>query len=210
MDKLPAKIPVVILMVCLVMLVSCASRRAAKTIPKGDETPAGPLFDPLETSVDREVVPETYPIHMAAFPEAGDSLKRPMNMTYSEFDSASASTGPSEVYRVQIFTSRLYTEANSERSLAEEIFNLPIYLDYELPYYKLRVGDFLTRPEAETMLSEIKSIGYRNAWVARVVLKIKESPEHEPTDQPILPLMPSDSMPGLTDTTNQVDGSREP
>ncbi|MCP4569357.1 MAG: SPOR domain-containing protein [FCB group bacterium] len=169
------------------MVLSCA-RPAQRIAPVEEETAAATQYDPLATPADREVVPEVYPVTVAVVPDAGDSLVGIPGQTYNAFDSTASEISPTEVYRVQVFTSRLYAEANAERALAEEIFNLPVHLDYEVPYYKLRVGDFLTRGDAEEMVSEIRSIGYRNAWVARVVLRVREVPEFDLSDEPILPV----------------------
>jgi hypothetical protein len=88
-------------------------------------------------------------------------------------------------------------------TIAEEIFNLPLYLDYEVPYYKLRVGDFSVREEAENMLPEIKAIGYRNAWVARVLLRVRDVPDYDMTEEPILPTPAEDSTMFPGDSTGQ-------
>jgi hypothetical protein len=121
-------------------------------------------------------------------PNAGDSLVEPREIGFNDDDSLTSDVNPREVYRIQIFTSRLYNEANRELALADEIFNLPVHLDYEVPYYKLRIGDFIDRHEAEDMLPEVRAIGYRDAWVARVIKKIRELPLYEMLDDPILPL----------------------
>jgi hypothetical protein len=191
-------------MAVALLAISCGMQRVSPPPPEESETPSGPLFDPLETPQDREVVPEVYPVRVTAVPDAGDSLVSPGDLSYLQFDSASSVTAPTEVYRVQIFTSRLYSEAVRERQLADEIFNLPISLDYEVPYYKLRVGDFATRGEAEDLIPEIKTIGYRNAWVARVVLRIREAPEDELLDEPILPDA-SDTLLTPQDSVNEGD-----
>jgi hypothetical protein len=166
-----------------------------------------PEFDPLATVQDREIVPEVYPVNVSNPAEAGDSLVKPNDLSYMDMDSAVSDVSPDEVYRVQVFTSRLYSEAARERELAEEIFNLPIYLDYEVPYYKLRVGDFENRDEAENMLSEIKNIGYRNAWVARVVLRVRKAPEYEMTEGPILPQEAEDTLMIPVDSNDVDDGN---
>lgn len=182
------------------MVLSC-SRPAQRIVPVEEETAAAPLYDPLATPADREVVPEVYPVTVAVVPDGGDSLVGLPDQTFNAFDSTALEISPTEVFRVQVFTSRLYTEATAERVLAEEIFNLPVHLDYEVPYYKLRVGDFLTRDDAEEMISEIRSIGYRNAWVARVVLRIRQAPEFDLSDEPILPVDSSGLIPVLSDST---------
>ncbi len=191
---------VIIPLLALLML-SCA-KSAKRMTPAEEETPAAPLYDPLATSADREVVPEVYPVTVATVADPGDSLVGRPGMTYDAYDSATSVISPTEVYRVQVFTSRLYAEANAERALAEEIFNLPVHLDYEVPYYKLRVGDFLTRGDAEEMVSEIKSIGYRNAWVARVVLRVRRAPEFDLSDEPILPVDSARLLPEPADSTD--------
>jgi hypothetical protein len=193
----------------LLFVASCGMRRVGTDTSEGTEKPSAPIFDPLATSQDREVVPEIYPIKGTITPDVGDSLVKPGDMSYLQSDSAASVVGPTEVYRVQVFTSRLYSEAARERELAEEIFNLPIYLDYEVPYYKLRVGDFELRDEAEDMLAELKNLGYSNAWVARVILRVREAPEYEFPEEPLLPDELIDSLMVPADSTDRDDGSGE-
>lgn len=197
------RVTIIILLAALTM-VSCALRRIEPQESKPEEkTTAGLPFDPLATATDRVIVPEEYPVAPVQLAQVTDTLAVPGNVDSTAVDTTSA---PSEVYRVQVFTSRLYTEASREKTIAEEIFNLPVYLDYEVPYYKLRVGDFTTRGEAEDMLPEIKAIGYRNAWVARVILQVKEAPEFDLSEEPILPEPPEDSTALRTDSTGQGSG----
>jgi hypothetical protein len=171
---------------------SCAKRVSPVSEPTDQAASVLPL-DPMATSIDREVIPEVYPIYVTAIPDAGDSLVIPLRHPYNDMDSLQSGPTPTDVYRVQIFTSRLYTEARKEKAIADEIFNLPVYLDYEVPYYKLRVGDFVLRDEAENMISEVRSIGYRGAWVARVNLRVRPAPELLFDEEPILPGVDADS-----------------
>lgn len=192
-----------IILLAALTLVSCALRRIEPQESKPEEkAPAGPPFDPLATATDRVIVPEEYPVALPQSAQITDTL----TMQGVADTAAIDTTAPGEVYRLQIFTSRLYTEASREKAIAEEIFNLPVYLDYEVPYYKLRVGDFAARGEAEDMLPEIKAIGYRNAWVARVVLRVKEAPEFDLSEEPILPEAPEDSTSSPVDSTGQGPG----
>ncbi len=192
----------IIILLAALTLTSCALRRVGPQETKPEEkTQSGPPFDPLATATDRAIVPEEYPVVSARPVQASDSMATLANMNPAANDTTAVE--PSEVYRVQIFTSRLYTEASREKAIAEEIFNLPVYLDYEVPYYKLRVGDFTTRGEAEDMLPEIKAIGYRNAWVARVILRVQEAPEFDLSEEPILP---EDSASLPVDTAGQDSG----
>ncbi|MFH1699020.1 MAG: SPOR domain-containing protein [Candidatus Zixiibacteriota bacterium] len=186
----------------LAFSLSCTKR--ASTLSEPAEPSAGALpLDPLATSIDREVVPEIHPINVMAFPDAGDSLVSPLSHSFSALDSLESGTSPTDVYRVQIFTSRLYNEARKEKAIADEVFNLPVYLDYEVPYYKLRIGDFAKREEAENMISEIRSIGYRGAWVARVNLRVRPEPKILIDEEPILPSPETDSARTINEGVNE-------
>ena len=63
-------------------------------------------------------------------------------------------------FRVQIFMeigNEAVDHAKVMKAEFEEIFpELPIYLSYEQPYYRLRVGDFRNRVEAEKYLRILK------------------------------------------------------
>ena len=160
--------------------------RVSHGTPESRPRAATPDYDPLESAADREIVPAVHPV-TAAMAAGGDTLVRPPLPTQTRPDS-NASATPGEAYRVQVFTSRLYVEATRELGVAQELFNLPIHLDYEAPYYKVGVGDFASREEAEAMVPGIKAMGYMTAWVSRVVLKIRELPPPNSSDQPILPI----------------------
>ncbi len=202
---------IVSLVLVIFIAVSCTAKPRRRIVEEPPPESSQPL-DPMVTATDREVVPEVYPIHIVPGEDTGDSLITPRPIDYSEFDSTLNLVNPTEVYRVQIFTSRLFAEASREQAIANEIFNQPVHLDYEVPYYKLRVGDFVTREEAEDMVSEIRSIGYRGAWVARVVLRVREALIFDEGDEPILPSEVPDTVylePEVIDSVNIEESGDE-
>lgn len=77
-------------------------------------------------------------------------------------------------FRVQIYASSSIDEANAAQTVAEEkgIRN-SIYIVYDPPVYKVRVGDYETRFEANQQLTRLVNIGYPDAWVVadRIVLR---------------------------------------
>jgi len=183
--------------------VSCMPGRVSRGTPEGSPPTTTPDYDPLASAADREVVPAVYPV-TAAMASGGDTLVRPPAPTRTRPDS-NASATPGEAYRVQVFTSSLYVEATRELAVAQELFNLPIHLDYEAPYYKVGVGDFASREEAEAMVPGIKAMGYATAWVSRVVVKIRELPLPDSSDQPILPLDSGAAPTPPTDSAARYD-----
>ena len=79
-----------------------------------------------------------------------------------------------QIYRVQLLTADSYSDARKAQAVAEEIFDQSLSLNYDLPYYKLRVGEFATKAEADAYLLKAKAAGYANAWVVLANVGIKE------------------------------------
>lgn len=196
-------VTVVVIFITATSIFSACARQAVRAAEE-EPTPvsSGP-WDPLTSVTDREVVPEIYPKTMPAVGSDSVSLRYAGTVDSSTTVLPPEEKSPADVYRVQIFTSRLYAEALRERAIANEVFNLPVHLDYEVPYYKLRVGDFFSREEAEEIIPEVRSIGYTGAWVARVIKNVYDGPDFEQDEEPLLPSDTTDIRPG--DTTRPED-----
>lgn len=71
-------------------------------------------------------------------------------------------------FRVQIFMelgNDALRHADSVKNVFSEKYpDIPIYLIFGQPYYRLRIGDFRTRLEAENMYQQVKK-KYKNAFV---------------------------------------------
>ncbi len=139
------------------------------------ERAADARCDPLDLPQDKMIVPEEYPqtgsvggVFVPSDPQAEDTLVAPVDVPEA-VDTANAQT-----YRIQIYTGKLFGDAQRARLVAEEIFDRPCYLDYEVPYFKLRVGSFDDRDEAEEYQQRAKAAGYTNAWVVMVNVGVEE------------------------------------
>ncbi|PWB74717.1 hypothetical protein C3F09_03245 [candidate division GN15 bacterium] len=97
-----------------------------------------------------------------------------------------------QVYRVQLLTVDNYSDARRALAVAEEIFDLPVSLTYDQPYYKLRVGEFETKSDADGYLAKAKTAGYANAWVLLTNVGVNE----------LRPLYESTAPPAPPDTTS--------
>jgi hypothetical protein len=71
-------------------------------------------------------------------------------------------------FRVQIFmelgNDALRRADSVKTRFSEKYPEVPIYLVFGQPYYRLRIGDFRTRLEAENMYQQVKK-EYKNAFV---------------------------------------------
>lgn len=81
-------------------------------------------------------------------------------------------------FRVQIISIKDLESAARAKSIAVEQFEdlqLKFYLEFDSPYYKVRIGDFKSRNEAERTLEVIRSRGYPKAWIVKT--KVWSNPE---------------------------------
>lgn len=69
-------------------------------------------------------------------------------------------------FRIQLLATNNFDEANDTRNMLTTTFpELWIYLVFEAPTYKIRVGDFVNRAEAKPLLDMFQMQGYRKAWI---------------------------------------------
>ena len=74
-------------------------------------------------------------------------------------------------YRVQIVISQNEQELQDVKIEIQKSIDEQTYIIFELPNYKLRVGNFLNRKEAENFQKKIVRLGYRTAWVVPTMIE---------------------------------------
>ncbi len=214
------KLPHVIcslLTVCLLTSVGCVGQKAARVEAEQPGTSDEPIsgtsgdargYDPLELARDRMIVPfdksRSGEIRgradifqsdtLLSDPKSGEIVGLP-----NRIDSLN-----SQSFRIQIFTGKVYGEAQKELRIAEEIFDRPVFVDYEVPNFKVRVGNFTDRDEAEEYQQRVKAAGYTTAWVVMVTVNIRQA---APLYDGTYPLDESDSL--LDDSMDDDDNGYE-
>ncbi len=188
----------------LFLLAGCTQPEKPGLEEPGEEQVGPPedvRIDPLALAEDRVVVPEDYPRRMTgqADQESSEALPpQPIDGAPADaLDISRQLTG--QAYRVQLHSTLLYREAQNARRVAEEIFDRPIHVDYEVPYFKVRVGTFESRDDAEEYSLRARGAGYQDAWVVIVNLDVKEP-------EPLYDSLPSDSDSPLNDYDTNNDG----
>ena len=69
-------------------------------------------------------------------------------------------------YRIQIFATGNIDEANAMRMTAlQRLTEDSLYVVYDPPNYKIRIGDFVTRADANQRLATVIAQGFADAWV---------------------------------------------
>jgi len=69
-------------------------------------------------------------------------------------------------FRIQILSTANVDDAEVSKLTAQELFfSDTVYVVYDPPVYKVRVGDFETRLQANRRLPDVQERGFRDAWV---------------------------------------------
>ena len=82
--------------------------------------------------------------------------------------------GTQEVFRIQIFESTVASLARAEAKRFQNIFGDTVYIDFETPLYKLRIGNFQNRKNAEDAVESISRLGAKDSWIIRTKAKSRK------------------------------------
>lgn len=78
-------------------------------------------------------------------------------------------------YRVQIAALSNQDEAMQIKKEAMLKFaDQGVYLIFDPPFYKIRVGDFVSRYDAEKLQQQAIQLGYKDAWIVRTRVKVRK------------------------------------
>ena len=81
----------------------------------------------------------------------------------------------SEGYRVQVLATRYFERADSLAVIMKNTVSDSVYVDFEAPNYKVRIGDFIDRDSAESLQQELVQMGYNSAWILRTRINSQAS-----------------------------------
>ena len=72
-----------------------------------------------------------------------------------------------EIFRIQIFESTVASIARAEAKRFQNILGDTVYINFETPLYKLRIGNYSSRKYAEEAIELISKLGAKDAWIIR-------------------------------------------
>lgn len=85
-------------------------------------------------------------------------------------------------YRIHIFmesgNEALLNAEDVKGKFEQKYDDIPAYITFGEPYYRVRVGDFRTRLEASQFLQKINR-KYPNAWVIKDKINLPSLPKHQ-------------------------------
>jgi len=75
-------------------------------------------------------------------------------------------------YRIQVIASENQEDLVLVKEKLESVIKEKIYIQFELPNYKLRIGNFSSRKKAEAYRTKIVRLGYRSSWVIPTLIEL--------------------------------------
>ena len=161
----------IIIFIFLVLGCSTTKNMAPKKQPaKEQEKKTGivnEFFDPLILDDDDLKVKKT----ISAEPKS-DQAKEDASQSGTEFQKMETVAG----FRVQICAVSNEERAKEiQRDALLKFINEDVYLIYDSPYYKVRVGNCPTRYEADKLQQLAVEKGFEDAWVVRTNITVKQN-----------------------------------
>ena len=161
MDGIYHRIIISAVFFAVLLLTGCALIQPPQSEPVTEEEassiPQYEAFDPLSIEGD-----DIIDISGSDLPTMIKSSTSTENVENKE---GTAATVEISGFRVQIFAT---SEEHEARSIEEEAlltFTVPVYLTFDPPNYKIRIGNCRTREEATAIKKTANKKGYRDAWV---------------------------------------------
>jgi hypothetical protein len=162
---------------CCALLLGCAS--SGSESPQRTQQPKSQKNAPLDV-FEREFSPSQFDVAIA---EVESSTQR---YTTKDRDTINA-TANSAVelvagFRVQVIFSNSIDEATKIKNEVISLFPTDmVYMLYDSPYYKVRVGDYRERNTAARTLKILMDKGYVQSWI------VPDRIQKNPTKPPPLP-----------------------
>jgi hypothetical protein len=154
------------------LMTSCSSSRKAtrennseKTSPQYDES-----FDPVRLNDDEiNFKEEPKPTSNSDKIDRIDTSQKPTEKEDKLIDG----------FRIQLFATKDIESATVAKKEAQFVFigdSLNVYVEFDSPYYKLRIGDFQDRDKAEQFREIAREKGYASSWIVKTKVWSNPSP----------------------------------
>lgn len=163
----------VLIFLTIVLILNCSSSQQMTSREKSSDAIdkstgiINEFFDPLILDEEDLKLKKTTSIESKS-----DQVNSVLARTDVDEQTAEVITG----YRVQICAVSDEEKARQvQRDAILKFVNEEVYLIYDTPYYKVRVGNCATRLEADQLQQFAVQNGFDDAWVVRTKVKTKNS-----------------------------------
>lgn len=159
------------------LLVGCSASTGSRYETKNETGKETSTEVTKEISEDFDITPYQTEIEIEAPPIATDKL--PPDVWYGYGDQSSTNdkiiVGTTDGYRVQVLSTDDIDEANRIRAeVYEKTTRKEVYVIFEPPFYKVKVGDFTSKSEADNLRFKLNQLGYTESKVVQETVNLFE------------------------------------
>lgn len=95
------------------------------------------------------------------------------------FETPPPDIGENDFFKIQIFATQKYDRAQAEKKRLRDITDKNIYLVKEKNLWKVQIGDYTSRNEAEEERELIRRLGWVDAWLIQYRISTKSGVSQE-------------------------------
>lgn len=160
-----------------IFLIGCSASTGSRYETKKETGKETSTEGTKEISEDFDITPYQTEIDIEVPPIATDKL--PPDVWYGYGDQSSLNdrmiVGTSDGYRVQVLSTDDIDEANRFRAeVYEKTTRKEVYVIFEPPFYKVKVGDFTSKSEADNLRFKLNQLGYTESKVVQETVNLFE------------------------------------
>ena len=164
-------IPLILLSVFSLLFISCSASTSDRYNTKEEKKEKKEVQPNEKTKENFDITPYRATFNVEEKKKSSNSFEK-ADVWYNYETKAANDTSASQIvsqvmgYRVQVFSTDNLEDADSLRSkLYMQTNQKAVYITFEPPFYKVKVGDFLKISEAKDLSFKLNQIGYTEARV---------------------------------------------
>lgn len=159
------------------LLIGCSASSGSRYETKKETDKETTTEVTTEVAEDFDITPYQTEINIEAPPIATDKL--PSDVWYAYDDSLVEMqrqiVSTTDGYRVQVLSTDDIDEANRVRAeIYEKAARKEVYIIFEPPFYKVKVGDFTSKAEAENLRFKLSQLGYTESKIVQETVNLFE------------------------------------
>jgi hypothetical protein len=161
----------------MLLFIGCSASTGSRYETKNESKTEAPDEVTKEVTEDFDITSYRTEIDIEAPPIATDEL--PPDVWYGYEDSLvdipKQIVGTTDGYRVQVLSTDDIDEANRIRAeIYERTARKEVYIVFEPPFYKVKVGDFTSKTEADNLRFKLNQLGYTESKVVQETVNLFE------------------------------------
>jgi hypothetical protein len=170
------KILLALFAICLI-LIGCSAATGSRYDTKQETTSEIKTEESNSAVEDFDITPYQTEIDIEAPPISTEKLPPDVWYGYNN-DSTNIVKkiiGTTDGYRVQVLSTDDIDEANSVRAeIYEKTTRKEVYVIFDPPFYKVNVGDFTSKSEADNLKFKLTQLGYTESKVVQETVNLFE------------------------------------